>query len=330
MNELPIIRVAAAGPTPADIQALAEFMRSSRSADERALQSLLERHPSLIGVLGFSHFLSEFPIAKRDCLGQVPIDHRMRDRADLVAARTSSLIGPNRSPYRSTHVVELKRANHRLAARDHGLRLSEAASHAIQQAEEYAYWLTTVPENRAALSRIGWDVRAPMLYVVMGREEEFRDNPGQLEEIRATFQRRSVTLWTVDQLLREAERARGLTSSVQALLTPKANADSLVTQVIVDRPLTTASSKRKGRRRYFSLFLHYDHPLLLDERMHAYVAPSDANTGLGIALQLACVVCRKPVVYIPQIQKLECKHCRLHYPIQDGVPVMIVDKAERY
>jgi uncharacterized protein YbaR (Trm112 family) len=330
MNDLPIIRVAAGGPTPADIQALSEFMRSSGSADERALQSLLERHPLLIGVLGFSHFLSEFPIAKRDNLGKVPSDRRMRDRADLITARTSSLIEPNRSPYRSTHVVELKRANERLASRTHGFRLSDAASQAIQQAEEYAYWLTTVPENRVSISRIGWDVRSPMLYVIMGREEEFRDNPGQLEEIRAMFQRRSVTLWTVDQLLREAERTRGLTSNIQALVIPTADADSLITQVMPDRLLTTASSKRKRRRGSFSLFLQNDPPLLLDARKQAYIAPTDENTGLSIALQLVCVVCRNPVVYRHQIQKLECKHCRLHYPFQDGVPVMIADKAERY
>ena len=56
-------------PTVADVRELKAFLDSFSADDEKSLQHLLERHPSLIGVLGFSDFLSEAPIYKPTQVG---------------------------------------------------------------------------------------------------------------------------------------------------------------------------------------------------------------------------------------------------------------------
>lgn len=42
---------------------------------------------------------------------------------------------------------------------------------------------------------------------------------------------------------------------------------------------------------------------------------------------LACPLCRTPVAATPDGKGLKCAQCRRVYPIQDDIPVMLVDQA---
>ena len=42
---------------------------------------------------------------------------------------------------------------------------------------------------------------------------------------------------------------------------------------------------------------------------------------------LVCPVCKKPVVLNANGGSLKCSECRRVYPIQDGIPIMLVDAA---
>ncbi|MGD0506218.1 MAG: Trm112 family protein [Terriglobales bacterium] len=42
---------------------------------------------------------------------------------------------------------------------------------------------------------------------------------------------------------------------------------------------------------------------------------------------LVCPVCRKPVVLSANGESLKCGECRRVYPIQDDIPIMLVDAA---
>lgn len=42
---------------------------------------------------------------------------------------------------------------------------------------------------------------------------------------------------------------------------------------------------------------------------------------------LVCPVCKKPVILSAKGQSLKCGECRRVYPIQDDIPIMLVDAA---
>lgn len=44
---------------------------------------------------------------------------------------------------------------------------------------------------------------------------------------------------------------------------------------------------------------------------------------------LVCPVCKAPLIYRKAAGELLCKPCRLAYPIQDGIPVMLEDDARK-
>jgi hypothetical protein len=154
-----------------------------------------------VGVIGFTEFVSEYPLYKTNPENLPDVaDLRRRDRADLIATATSPIL----DSYRAANIIELKSASRRIADRPVGFRLSVDAMHAVQQLHEYRHWLTTIPQNREALSRLNWDIRWPSLSLIMGRAEEFTRNPGQLEEIRSHLLDQGVRLFTVDDILRIA------------------------------------------------------------------------------------------------------------------------------
>ena len=79
---------ASAAPTADDVRELKAFLEGSRASDEKSLQRLLERHPFLVGILGFSDFISEVPIYKVDENNEPELlNLHRRDRADLIAAK---------------------------------------------------------------------------------------------------------------------------------------------------------------------------------------------------------------------------------------------------
>jgi uncharacterized protein YbaR (Trm112 family) len=45
---------------------------------------------------------------------------------------------------------------------------------------------------------------------------------------------------------------------------------------------------------------------------------------------LACPVCKGDLKYRETDQKLICEKCRLKYPIKDDIPIMLVDRAEKF
>ncbi len=43
---------------------------------------------------------------------------------------------------------------------------------------------------------------------------------------------------------------------------------------------------------------------------------------------LVCPLCRQPLTYREETETLKCAACRRVYPIQDGIPVLLVDEAK--
>lgn len=43
---------------------------------------------------------------------------------------------------------------------------------------------------------------------------------------------------------------------------------------------------------------------------------------------LACPKCKEPVEPSDDHRFLICRHCKLKYPVQDGIPIMLPDKAQ--
>lgn len=44
---------------------------------------------------------------------------------------------------------------------------------------------------------------------------------------------------------------------------------------------------------------------------------------------LACPSCRSAVEYIEAEQVIVCGGCGYRYPVRDGIPVMLIDEAEK-
>jgi uncharacterized protein YbaR (Trm112 family) len=45
---------------------------------------------------------------------------------------------------------------------------------------------------------------------------------------------------------------------------------------------------------------------------------------------LACPQCKGPLVYDETAATLTCGACRLSYRIEDDIPVLLIEEAERY
>ena len=44
---------------------------------------------------------------------------------------------------------------------------------------------------------------------------------------------------------------------------------------------------------------------------------------------LACPNCRGEVDYDEAAEVIACRQCRYRYPVRDGIPVMLLDEAEK-
>ncbi len=53
---------------------------------------------------------------------------------------------------------------------------------------------------------------------------------------------------------------------------------------------------------------------------------SPAMAGIGYE-DLVCPLCKRPLVVTPKEDALQCGSCRRSYPIQDGIPILLVDEA---
>lgn len=45
---------------------------------------------------------------------------------------------------------------------------------------------------------------------------------------------------------------------------------------------------------------------------------------------LACPACKGNLEYDEKIQRLTCPACRLRYKIEDDIPIMLVEEAEKF
>ena len=45
---------------------------------------------------------------------------------------------------------------------------------------------------------------------------------------------------------------------------------------------------------------------------------------------LACPACKGNLIYDRENEKLICEKCRLKYAIKDDIPIMLLDRAEKY
>jgi uncharacterized protein len=45
---------------------------------------------------------------------------------------------------------------------------------------------------------------------------------------------------------------------------------------------------------------------------------------------LVCPQCKGDLEYDAERQKLRCHACRLSYPIQDDIPIMLIEEAETF
>ena len=44
---------------------------------------------------------------------------------------------------------------------------------------------------------------------------------------------------------------------------------------------------------------------------------------------LACPKCKGDLIYDKEREKLICESCRLRYRIEDDIPIMLIDEAEK-
>ena len=45
---------------------------------------------------------------------------------------------------------------------------------------------------------------------------------------------------------------------------------------------------------------------------------------------LACPVCKEGLTYNVLSQSLDCMGCKLHYLIKEGIPMLLVEEAQRF
>jgi uncharacterized protein YbaR (Trm112 family) len=45
---------------------------------------------------------------------------------------------------------------------------------------------------------------------------------------------------------------------------------------------------------------------------------------------LACPKCRGALRYDREGEVLDCEECRLRYPVEEDIPVMLIDEAKKY
>lgn len=45
---------------------------------------------------------------------------------------------------------------------------------------------------------------------------------------------------------------------------------------------------------------------------------------------LACPKCKGDLLYKPEDERLICEKCRLRYKIEDDIPIMLIEEAEKF
>lgn len=68
----------------------------------------------------------------------------------------------------------------------------------------------------------------------------------------------------------------------------------------------------------------------LDTQLHTYLWSPIMTISDDLMSILACPKCKQPVTLAEDGSNIDCPACRLHYPVRDGIPVMLIDEAESY
>ena len=58
--------------------------------------------------------------------------------------------------------------------------------------------------------------------------------------------------------------------------------------------------------------------------------PAGQSLDPGLLKILVCPKCKGKLAYSPEVSVLDCANCRLRYRINDGIPVMLPEEAEKY
>lgn len=45
---------------------------------------------------------------------------------------------------------------------------------------------------------------------------------------------------------------------------------------------------------------------------------------------LVCPACKGELAYDPEKSTLDCHQCRLRYPVEDDVPIMLIEEAQKF
>jgi Domain of unknown function (DUF4263) len=150
-------------------------------------------------VLGYSKFLSEQPVPKRDAFGSIA---KFKDRPDILAARKSDFA----SNHLYIDIVELKAIGLEVSNENSPQRWSHVVGAAVSQMASYENELIESADFRADLSAIGLNIARPRKILVFGRDKEFIDRPHDWELLQHQFRTNQITHYTVDHILQLCER----------------------------------------------------------------------------------------------------------------------------
>lgn len=190
-------------PDNADIQALSELLQGY-DLSETAFHRLLERHPALLGAMGYLEFASEVPVPTRDNSGKWITSPGRHHRADIIAARLN--VSGNQKAQKFANLIELKGAGARVL-NSKNRRPSKDLKDALDQLAEYSEALVAggLP---SIVRNLGWQIWMPSKTVIMGRLAEF-ESPGQLEQLKQdVLNRHGVQLVLTDEVLSQAVWAK--------------------------------------------------------------------------------------------------------------------------
>lgn len=182
-----------------DIQALDEFLKSKSFFKEKQFHKLFEEHPALLNVLGYIKFISEFSVRKLTFDEEISY---YKDRIDILAARKGAISSNNLF----VDIIELKQPSIKIADGKDKRRPSGTVSKAISQLYTYQEDLLRNVDVKEELRSINMSIINPQKTLICGRDEEFSDNPNDYEFIKTHLLDRGVRHYTVDAILRLAEK----------------------------------------------------------------------------------------------------------------------------
>lgn len=148
--------------------------KNSASDSETEFHQVLKHNPGIVNLIGFSAFLDEFKLRKRGPEGDLILDPRRRDRADLLVGRDDGQLAD--ASYLTAHILELKSGSLPIYERG-GTRFHSRLLKAVEQLADYEKNIREIQENRAIIETCGFRVLYPRKILLAGSREEFHGSP---------------------------------------------------------------------------------------------------------------------------------------------------------